>query len=248
MLLQVVPLARDVRRHFHPVGEANARDLAERRVRLLRRGGVDASADAALLRAGLERRRSGLALLLVAAGLHELIDRRHLVLLYRSLAKTQLSALGHTSPREEAGSLLNNRVVSRGNQEQTASQLPDDERPAGDGRARGRPSRRSCRRRPCPSGTWSSCPRTDGRSSPSRSCSTSACSRTPTARPRKAATKSRRRLGRRVVALVHARRRPRPRSYCRTSTGEVEPQPAASPATAHSPSNELTHESPDDDG
>src|ERR1044071_7027948 len=56
VLLQVVPLARDVRGDLHAVGEPHARDLAERRVRLLGRGGVHASANAALLRALLEGR------------------------------------------------------------------------------------------------------------------------------------------------------------------------------------------------
>src|SRR6185503_20831881 len=59
VLLQRVALTRDVGGDLHPVGEADARDLAEGRVRLLRRGGVDAGADTALLRAALERGRSG---------------------------------------------------------------------------------------------------------------------------------------------------------------------------------------------
>src|SRR5436190_762602 len=49
VLLEVVPLARDVDRDLHPVREAHARDLAESRVRLLRRGRVDARADPAPL-------------------------------------------------------------------------------------------------------------------------------------------------------------------------------------------------------
>src|SRR5437867_1813364 len=54
VLLQVVPDAGDVGRHLDPVGEPHARDLAQRRVRLLRRLGEDAHADAALLRADLQ--------------------------------------------------------------------------------------------------------------------------------------------------------------------------------------------------
>ena len=50
VFLQVVPFARNVGGHFDAVGEANAGHLAERGVRLLRRGGVDASAYATLLR------------------------------------------------------------------------------------------------------------------------------------------------------------------------------------------------------
>src|SRR5215469_13334776 len=48
VLLQVVALAADVAGHFVAIGEAYAADLAQRRIRLLRRGGVDARADAAL--------------------------------------------------------------------------------------------------------------------------------------------------------------------------------------------------------
>src|SRR5579859_5999844 len=42
VLLKVVALARNVRGHFHAVGETDTGDLAQRRVRLLRRRGVDA--------------------------------------------------------------------------------------------------------------------------------------------------------------------------------------------------------------
>src|SRR5919108_4560374 len=52
VLMQVVALARDVRRDLHPVREPHAGDLAQRRVRLLRRGRVHARADAATLRSG----------------------------------------------------------------------------------------------------------------------------------------------------------------------------------------------------
>src|SRR3954462_3069775 len=48
--LQVGADARDVGRHLDPVGESNARDLAQRRVRLLRGLREDADADATLLR------------------------------------------------------------------------------------------------------------------------------------------------------------------------------------------------------
>src|SRR5262249_15496019 len=75
VLLKVVALARDVGGHFHAVGETDTGHLAQRRVRLLGRRGVHADAHAALLRAGLERRGSGLPLLLEAPELHELVDR-----------------------------------------------------------------------------------------------------------------------------------------------------------------------------
>src|SRR5512140_1817212 len=50
VLLQVVAHARDVAGHLETVGEPYAGDLAQSRVRLLGRDGVDARADAALLR------------------------------------------------------------------------------------------------------------------------------------------------------------------------------------------------------
>src|SRR5204863_10085058 len=86
VLLQVVPLARDVARDLHAVGEPHAGDLAESRVRLLRRGRVHARADAATLRGRehllaaltrLETRRRQLLLGLLAALADELIDAGH---------------------------------------------------------------------------------------------------------------------------------------------------------------------------
>src|SRR3954451_12372843 len=50
VLLQVVPLARDVARDLHAVREPHAGDLPQSRVRLLRGGRVHARADAATLR------------------------------------------------------------------------------------------------------------------------------------------------------------------------------------------------------
>src|SRR3954469_11534711 len=52
VLLQVVALAGDVRRDLHAVGEPDAGDLAQSRVRLLRRHGVDARAHAPALGRG----------------------------------------------------------------------------------------------------------------------------------------------------------------------------------------------------
>src|SRR3954467_5458543 len=52
VLLQVVALAGDVHRDLHAVGQAHTGDLAQRGVRLLRRGRVDTRADAAPLRGG----------------------------------------------------------------------------------------------------------------------------------------------------------------------------------------------------
>src|SRR6516164_5621018 len=60
VLLQVVAFTRDVAGHLHAVGEPHPRHLAQRRVRLLGRGGVHPRADAPLLRARSERGRAGL--------------------------------------------------------------------------------------------------------------------------------------------------------------------------------------------
>src|ERR1700722_15529184 len=54
MLLQVMALAGDIADHLEAVGQPHLGDLAQRRIRLLRRGRVDARAYAALLRARLE--------------------------------------------------------------------------------------------------------------------------------------------------------------------------------------------------
>src|SRR5215208_4952213 len=86
MLLQVVAFPGDVGGDLHAVRQANARDLAQRGVGLLRRGRVDAGADATALRggdaplaalAGLEAGRGELLLRLATALPDELIDAWH---------------------------------------------------------------------------------------------------------------------------------------------------------------------------
>src|ERR1700721_3285913 len=77
MLLQVVALAGDIADDLEAVGQPHLGDLAQRRVRLLRRRRVDARAHAALLRARLQM--AGL----LAVGLRlprladQLANRRH---------------------------------------------------------------------------------------------------------------------------------------------------------------------------
>src|SRR6202171_1332338 len=56
VLLKVMAFTRDVADHFEAVGQAHLGDLTKRRVRLLRSRGVDARANAALLRRLLQRR------------------------------------------------------------------------------------------------------------------------------------------------------------------------------------------------
>src|SRR3954462_12987309 len=77
VLLQVVAFTADVRDDLETVGQAHLGDLAKRRVRLLRRGGVHASAHATALRAVLHRRRLGLDDLDLAAVAYKLVDGRH---------------------------------------------------------------------------------------------------------------------------------------------------------------------------
>ena len=78
VLLEVVALSRDVRADLHSVRESDACDLAKRRVRLLRRGRVNAGADAALLRSSAERGRLRLAPRDLTALADELVYGRQL--------------------------------------------------------------------------------------------------------------------------------------------------------------------------
>src|SRR5215210_5960466 len=86
VLLQVVALAGDVRGDLHRVRQTDAGHLAQRGVRLLRRGRVDTGAHAPLLRrrdallatlAGLQARRGQLLRLRVAALADQLGGRGH---------------------------------------------------------------------------------------------------------------------------------------------------------------------------
>src|SRR5487761_12037 len=77
VLLQIVANAGDVRGDFGGIRKASARDLAQSRVRLLRRLRVHADANSALLRAALERGRLRLGPQLLAAMSNQLRKRRH---------------------------------------------------------------------------------------------------------------------------------------------------------------------------
>ncbi len=77
VLLKVVAFAADVGRDFFAVGEANARDLAERGVGLLGRDGAHLEADAAFLGALINVAHLGLRHLGLARIANKLINRRH---------------------------------------------------------------------------------------------------------------------------------------------------------------------------
>src|ERR1700744_5946230 len=78
VFLKVMAFTRDVADHLEAVGQAHLGDLTKRRVRLLRRGRVDARAHAALLRRLLQRRHLLARLLHRARTCDQLVDRRHL--------------------------------------------------------------------------------------------------------------------------------------------------------------------------
>src|SRR5438477_534824 len=77
VLLQVVAFAADIANHLEAIGQAYFRHLAQSRVRLFRRGGVDARANASLLRAALERRHLALRHRSYTPLANQLIDRWH---------------------------------------------------------------------------------------------------------------------------------------------------------------------------
>src|SRR4030081_588910 len=80
VFLKVMAFPRDVADHFEAVGQAHLGDLTKRRVRLLRGRGVDARANAALLRRLLQRRHLLARLLNRTRFCDQLVDRRHVSL------------------------------------------------------------------------------------------------------------------------------------------------------------------------
>src|SRR6185436_17758124 len=77
VLLKIMSLARDIARHLELIGKTDARDLAQRGVRLLRRRRVDARTDPPLLRVGLHGRYFVPLHRLAARLADELLYRRH---------------------------------------------------------------------------------------------------------------------------------------------------------------------------
>src|SRR6266851_2029747 len=80
VFLKVVAFTRNVADDLEAIGQAHLCDLAKRRVRLLRGRGVDARADAALLRRLLQRWHLLARLLYDARTCDQLVDRRHVSL------------------------------------------------------------------------------------------------------------------------------------------------------------------------
>jgi hypothetical protein len=81
VLLQVVPYAGDIGRHFDSIGQANAGHLAQSRIRLFWRLGVNTRANAAALRARLQGRAGRLIIRRRSALSNQLIECRHVSLL-----------------------------------------------------------------------------------------------------------------------------------------------------------------------
>src|SRR5215469_3527513 len=75
VLLEVVTDARDIGSYLYMTGEPDSCHLAQRRVRLLGRGRIDARADPAALRAALERRSLVLGYLVLPPLADQLLDR-----------------------------------------------------------------------------------------------------------------------------------------------------------------------------
>src|SRR3954466_7064094 len=80
VLLKVMAFTRNVADDFEAVGQAHLGDLTKRRVRLLRGRGVDARANATLLRRLLQRRYLLARLLYRPRTCDQLVDRRHVSL------------------------------------------------------------------------------------------------------------------------------------------------------------------------
>src|SRR6202035_412785 len=80
VFLKVMALTRNVADDLEAIGQAHLCDLTKRRVGLLRGRGVDARANAALLRRLLQRRHLLARLLHNARTCDQLVDRRHVSL------------------------------------------------------------------------------------------------------------------------------------------------------------------------
>src|SRR5207237_7511564 len=99
-LLQIMPLARDIADYLEAIGEAHLRDLAQRRVRLLRSRRIDAGANPTLLRALLQRRHLFARLLHLARMADQLIDRRYRLVSPSASSRQPIRAI--SAPKHQA--------------------------------------------------------------------------------------------------------------------------------------------------
>src|SRR5215218_6211548 len=111
VLLQVVPLPGNVGRDLLAVHQTDPGNLAQRRVRLPRRGGRDAHAHAALLGRPLQRRRRRLLRLFLPLVAHKLVGRGH------GRASLSIRAKGLTESRATARSPCYPLVTTRNRSE-----------------------------------------------------------------------------------------------------------------------------------
>src|SRR5450755_3993512 len=103
VLLKVMAFTRNVADDLETVGQAHLGDLTKRRVRLLRGRGVDARANAALLRRLLQRRHLLARLLYDARTCDQLVDRRHVSLhplFARNRYRLRKFLSGHPAPSD----------------------------------------------------------------------------------------------------------------------------------------------------
>jgi hypothetical protein len=98
MLLEVVPFARDVRGNLEPVRQTHARNLTERRVRLLRSGGIHTSTHPSTLRTLLQCRARGLGGYPLSPLPYQLVDCRQTSLFNRSGLIPAYKAQGAPDP------------------------------------------------------------------------------------------------------------------------------------------------------
>src|SRR3982074_3141486 len=103
VLLRVLAFTRNVADDLEAIGQARLGDLAKRRVRLLRGRGVDARANAALLRRLLQRRHLLARLLHRPRTCDQLVDRRHV----------SLHPLVHAKPKNRLRKILNRGHLPR---------------------------------------------------------------------------------------------------------------------------------------
>lgn len=145
VLLQIMPLTRDVRRDFHLIGKAHPGDLPKRGIRLFWRHRLHLGANAPLLRCTAspalttsvptdgckrvsERRRLGLLMNAFSAFTDQLIDRWHDKLLIGQMAFVTVLCVPHSPAAADPFALL---VGSQNQQCLLISETRSNVRPTG---------------------------------------------------------------------------------------------------------------------